>query len=490
MSFDSGHSLSPLDLLFLGPNNIIGKLKTDCASNLFNPEPASTLSSSNSLLPQSAATSQQQHQQSLQINTKYPTPTCDASTTTMSASASVPVPMSMPTPIMDVGKASLMQMSEMSRRAKNWTDAGSVNWNGGEASSSTHPGQNATGLLSTGSLGGMSGTEVISKIEKVYRMRTSSVSSSFDVSTNPQWTIPSSSSSVARRHQQQQDGGAASTSPTRTYNTSDAPNHSVPPPLPPSSSSQPPSSQPQAESQPQPPSTSSFWNLAGSSVDDSELSKASLAHEGLQVYTVGQLMPRDELVSTSGMTANQWNLGALPLSLQPMINAGSSGPVCVDDVEREEEEEETEGDEEEEEEKVMPSPVNAAFAGRTTLPSSATSSTPIISNKSPRSKRSLQNKHRRKRKDSSAPTAASEKKLRVRRSTFIPRWAVPPRVLLVDDDIVSRTLGSKFLQVYGCTIDVAVDGESAVEKMNFEKYDLVLMVRYGFFIHSFELRVV
>jgi len=100
-------------------------------------------------------------------------------------------------------------------------------------------------------------------------------------------------------------------------------------------------------------------------------------------------MPRDELVSTSGMTANQWNLGALPLSLQPMINAGSSGPVCVDDVEREEEEEETEGDEEEEEEKVMPSPVNAAFAGRTTLPSSATSSTPIISNKSPRSKRSL-----------------------------------------------------------------------------------------------------
>ena len=78
----------------------------------------------------------------------------------------------------------------------------------------------------------------------------------------------------------------------------------------------------------------------------------------------------------------------------------------------------------------------------------------------------------------------------MRRSTFIPRWAVPPRVLLVDDDIVSRTLGSKFLQVYGCTIDVAVDGESAVEKMNFEKYDLVLMVRYGFFIHSFELRVV
>ena len=409
----------------------------------------------------------------------------------MSTPASVPVPMSTTTPTMDVGKASLMQMSEMSRRAKNWTDAGSVNWNGGEALSSTHPGQNATGLLPTGGMEGMSGTEAISKIEKVYRTRANSVSSSFDVSTNPQWTTPSSSSSVARRHQQQQDGGAVSTSPTRIYNTSDTPNHSVPPPPLSSSSSQPPTSQPQVESQPQPPSTTSFWNLASSSVDDSELSKASLAHEGLQVYTVGQLMPRDELVSTSGITANQWNLGALPLSLPSMTNAGSSGPVCMDDVEREEEGEESEGDEEEEEEKVMPSPVNATFAGHTTLPSSATSSNPVVSNKSSRSKCSMQRKHKRKRKHSIAPTTGSEQKLRVRRSTFVPGWAVPPRVLFVDDDIVSRTLGSKFLQVYGCTIDVAVDGESAVKKMNFAKYDLVLMVRYWvFFIYSFEWRVV
>ena len=54
-------------------------------------------------------------------------------------------------------------------------------------------------------------------------------------------------------------------------------------------------------------------------------------------------------------------------------------------------------------------------------------------------------------------------------------WTVPPRVLLVDDDIVSRKLGSKVLQVCGCTIDVAVDGLGAVSKMNLEKYDLVLM---------------
>ncbi|KAJ7778674.1 HSF-type DNA-binding-domain-containing protein [Mycena maculata] len=65
--------------------------------------------------------------------------------------------------------------------------------------------------------------------------------------------------------------------------------------------------------------------------------------------------------------------------------------------------------------------------------------------------------------------------LRVRRSTFVPGWAVPPRVLLVDDDAVSRKLSSKFLQVFGCTIDVAVDGVGAVNKMNLEKYDLVLM---------------
>ncbi|KAI5122201.1 hypothetical protein M0805_002690 [Coniferiporia weirii] len=69
----------------------------------------------------------------------------------------------------------------------------------------------------------------------------------------------------------------------------------------------------------------------------------------------------------------------------------------------------------------------------------------------------------------------SAQKLRVRRSTFVPGWAVPPRVLLVDDDAVSRKLSSKFLQVFGCTIDVAVDGVVAVNKMNLEKYDLVLM---------------
>ena len=73
------------------------------------------------------------------------------------------------------------------------------------------------------------------------------------------------------------------------------------------------------------------------------------------------------------------------------------------------------------------------------------------------------------------PTTAQ--KLRVRRSTFVPGWAVPPRVLLVDDDEVNRRMSSKFLQVFGCTIDVAVDGVGAVERMNLEKCDLVPIVR-------------
>ena len=73
--------------------------------------------------------------------------------------------------------------------------------------------------------------------------------------------------------------------------------------------------------------------------------------------------------------------------------------------------------------------------------------------------------------------SSERQKLRIRRSTYVPGWSVPPRVLLVEDDAVSRKLSSKFLQIFGCTIDVAVDGVGAVNKMNLEKYDLVLMVR-------------
>lgn len=69
------------------------------------------------------------------------------------------------------------------------------------------------------------------------------------------------------------------------------------------------------------------------------------------------------------------------------------------------------------------------------------------------------------------PTSAPRVRLR-----GIPGWTVPPKVLLVDDDAVCRKLSSKLLRVFGCFIDVAVDGVGAVNMMNLEKYDLVFMV--------------
>ena len=77
---------------------------------------------------------------------------------------------------------------------------------------------------------------------------------------------------------------------------------------------------------------------------------------------------------------------------------------------------------------------------------------------------------------SAAGSAAGNGKVRVHRTTYVPGWSVPPRVLLVDDDSVFRNLSSKLLQVFGCTFDVAADGVEAMQKLGLEKYDIVLMV--------------
>lgn len=166
---------------------------------------------------------------------------------------------------------------------------------------------------------------------------------------------------------------------------------------------------------------------------------AQNAHEGLQVFTLGHLLPRSNFEDRNGNWTYPGEEGA----------AGSSSGSTADGGGGEDE-----GCEKEEspgpEEVVRPTPTNPS-SGSPSPPSSSSSSSPS--------------------------SAGSHKKLRVRRSTFVPGWAVPPRVLLVDDDAVSRRLSSKFLQVFGCAIDVAVDGVGAVTKMNLEKYDLVLMVR-------------
>ncbi|KAJ1343142.1 hypothetical protein BSLG_002168 [Batrachochytrium salamandrivorans] len=65
---------------------------------------------------------------------------------------------------------------------------------------------------------------------------------------------------------------------------------------------------------------------------------------------------------------------------------------------------------------------------------------------------------------------------RMARTAFvIPGWSIPPRVLIVEDDAISRSLSARFLEIFGCTFDVAVDGVDAVNHMAGGKYDLVLM---------------
>ena len=83
--------------------------------------------------------------------------------------------------------------------------------------------------------------------------------------------------------------------------------------------------------------------------------------------------------------------------------------------------------------------------------------------------------------DPSTSTSAASTSSSTSTSSSIS-WAVSPRVLLVDDDAVIRKLSSKFLKIFGCTTDVAVDGIGAVTKMNLEKYDLVLMVSCSFLL--------
>ncbi|KAF9457338.1 hypothetical protein BDZ94DRAFT_238013 [Collybia nuda] len=178
-------------------------------------------------------------------------------------------------------------------------------------------------------------------------------------------------------------------------------------------------------------------------------SSALAQHEGLQVYTVGHLMPRGvggedvNGVAGSGNGSGSWSFDASALAGAGMMGGlGVVGGQGADQGQGQGQGQEPQYGGYVEEETVQPSPASSSGSGSASGSGSST---------------------------------AGKRTLRVRRSTFVPGWAVPPRVLLVDDDAVSRRLSSKFLQVFGCTIDVAVDGVGAVNKMNLEKYDLVLM---------------
>lgn len=63
----------------------------------------------------------------------------------------------------------------------------------------------------------------------------------------------------------------------------------------------------------------------------------------------------------------------------------------------------------------------------------------------------------------------------VRKSEPSQSWSTTPHILVVEDDQISRNLCTKYVQDYGCSVDFAFDGASAVNKMNIEKFDLVFM---------------
>ena len=169
----------------------------------------------------------------------------------------------------------------------------------------------------------------------------------------------------------------------------------------------------------------------------------ALAHEGLQVFTLGHLLPRSSVEDENG----NWSFDARALNGLLPLPLG-----------------EGQGDEQGEYRMQDPQQDFGAAGPSGAGASSASGSGGGGAGAGGAGGEGMA-------RPSSAQT------LRVRRSAFVPGWAVPPRVLLVEDDAVSRRLSSKFLQVFGCTIDVAVDGVGAVNKMNLEKYDLVLMVR-------------
>ena len=214
--------------------------------------------------------------------------------------------------------------------------------------------------------------------------------------------------------------------------------------------------------------TLSFVRFGQDDDDSSSPSSSSLmtnVNEGLQVYTVGHLMPRDKFANEDNWSfdANGFSGGG-----SASTNASSRGDFMYEPTAAASETVGPlggNGNEDDEDVEIVPPGMLTTGPPPSTPTVSSTTATPL-----PPASSLLP-------PPSPLSSSSSQQKLRVRRATFVPGgWAVPPRVLLVDDDAVIRKLSSKFLKIFGCTTDVAVDGIGAVTKMNLEKYDLVLMV--------------
>jgi CheY-like chemotaxis protein len=55
------------------------------------------------------------------------------------------------------------------------------------------------------------------------------------------------------------------------------------------------------------------------------------------------------------------------------------------------------------------------------------------------------------------------------------RSSQPPRVLLVEDNVVNQKVAMRMLEKLGCSVDVALNGREAVERVRHEEYELVFM---------------
>lgn len=322
----------------------------------------------------------------------------------------------------ELARASLAQMNEISRRAE---VAGMTFSNNGTASTSSAPARPpssasrimaaAAGLVPMSSedpnYRPMSRQDALARMEELQRARPASAQGQLG---HPQSTGESA--------------GAQTNAPPTGYDTDPYNNPMMAaPPLDTGSGG---------------PSTASTSTLPPSAASALQygvpINSNSLSHEGLQVFTVGHLMPKSSIRDDNG----NWSFdpNALNAVVMPTPQGMGGDPP---------QEGETES---------QPAVTDPTVSSELLGAAAAAAASSVPSPEIPRQ------------------ASSSTQTLRVRRSTYVPGWAVPPRVLLVDDDAVSRKLSSKFLQVFGCTTDVAVDGFAAVNKMNLEKYDLVLMV--------------
>ncbi|EIN06483.1 hypothetical protein PUNSTDRAFT_26182, partial [Punctularia strigosozonata HHB-11173 SS5] len=56
-----------------------------------------------------------------------------------------------------------------------------------------------------------------------------------------------------------------------------------------------------------------------------------------------------------------------------------------------------------------------------------------------------------------------------------PTWTTPPRILLVDDCILNRTITERRLTLLGCIVDAVKDGVGAISRIDKNDYDLIFM---------------